>query len=217
MKTRNKIMLLALCMVALIAVSVLGTMAYLTSQDTVTNTFTVGKVAIKLDEAAVNADGTKKYKEDGETLADRVKSNTYKLMPGRSYTKDPTVTVLANSEESYVRMVVTATFDNALTDDTIAKNIDSIFEGYKETEWKRTSKTVSNDKKVITYVYDYKETVSTDDTEKALPALFTGIKIPGEWTKTELDAIGNFKIEIVAKAIQKDGFDNPEAAWKEFK
>ena len=53
MKARNKILLLALCMAALIAVSVLGTMAYLTSTDKVINTFTVGKVDIKLDEAKV--------------------------------------------------------------------------------------------------------------------------------------------------------------------
>ncbi len=57
MKARNKILLLALCMAALIAVSVIGTMAYLTSTKTVTNTFTVGKVEITLDETKVNPDG----------------------------------------------------------------------------------------------------------------------------------------------------------------
>ena len=75
MKARNKILLLALCMAALIAVSVLGTMAYLTSTDTVTNTFTVGKVAIKLDEAKVNADGS--LVEN----ADRVKANYSPVIP----------------------------------------------------------------------------------------------------------------------------------------
>ena len=38
-------------------------------------------------------------------------ANSYKLMPGTTYTKDPTVTVKAGSEESYVRMKVT--FNNA--------------------------------------------------------------------------------------------------------
>lgn len=59
MKTKSKALLLTLCAVLLIAASVLGTMAYLTSTDTVTNTFTVGKVEIKHDEAKVTTDGTR--------------------------------------------------------------------------------------------------------------------------------------------------------------
>ena len=100
MKTKSKALLLTLCAVLLVAASVLGTMAYLTSTDTVTNTFTIGKVEITLDETDVtNPNGP------------RVKANSYKLMPGTTYTKDPTVTVKAGSEESYVRMKVT--FNNA--------------------------------------------------------------------------------------------------------
>ena len=53
-----KALLVVACALLLVAASVFGTMAYLTSTDTVTNTFTVGKVAIKLDEAKVNTDGT---------------------------------------------------------------------------------------------------------------------------------------------------------------
>ena len=53
-----KVLLLSLCAVLLVAASVLGTLAYLTSQDTVVNTFTVGKVKTTLDEADVHPDGT---------------------------------------------------------------------------------------------------------------------------------------------------------------
>lgn len=58
MKTTKKALLLTLCAVLLVAASVLGTMAYLTSTDDVQNTFTVGQVSIKLDEAKANTDGT---------------------------------------------------------------------------------------------------------------------------------------------------------------
>ena len=210
MKTRNKIMLLALCMAALIAVSVLGTMAYLTSTDTVTNTFTVGKVAITLDERKVNTDGSP------VTPDEYVKANSYKLIPGRTNTKDPTVTVLPNSEESYVRMVVTVTFKKTPDEKINVKDIDDIFRGYNGNAWNQTSTTVSDDRKVVTYVYDYKEPVSTDATAKKLPALFTSVEIPGEWTQMELNAIGNFEIKIVAQAIQTDGFNDSAAAWKSF-
>lgn len=94
MKTKRKALLLTFCAVLLVVASVLGTIAYLTSQDEVKNTFTVGQVAINLDEAKVNPDGTP------VANADRVKANSYKLLPGHTYTKDPTVTVLKGSESS---------------------------------------------------------------------------------------------------------------------
>ena len=100
MKKRNAL-LLSMCAVLLVAVSVVGTFAYLTDKDVVTNTFTVGAVGLSLDEAEVNLDGT--YKNGHDT---RVKGNAYKLLPGHTYYKDPTVTVDAGSEDAYVRMIV---------------------------------------------------------------------------------------------------------------
>ena len=101
---------MSLCAVLLVAASVLGTMAYLTDSKEVNNTFTVGNVSIKLDEAKVDDMGNLVKNQDG-TLADRVTQNAYKLLPGHEYVKDPTVTVLTPSVESYVRMKVT--FNNA--------------------------------------------------------------------------------------------------------
>ena len=94
MKTKSKALLLALCAVLLVAASVLGTMSYLTSQDEVTNTFTVGSVSITLDEAKVNTDGT--YVTDKDNRTD---TNDYHLLPGHSYIKDPTIHVAQNSED----------------------------------------------------------------------------------------------------------------------
>ena len=109
-KTKTKALLMSLCAVLLVAASVLGTMAYLTDSKDVKNTFTVGNVAIKLDEAKVDEMGNLVKNQDG-TLAERVPGNAYKLLPGHTYTKDPTVTVLNPSVDSYVRMKVT--FNNA--------------------------------------------------------------------------------------------------------
>ena len=57
MKTRRNALLLSFCAVLLVVASVFGTVAYMTSKDQVKNTFTVGKVAINLDEAKVTEDG----------------------------------------------------------------------------------------------------------------------------------------------------------------
>lgn len=57
MKTRTKALLLTLCAALLVCATVLATMAFLTAKDAVTNTFTVGNVAITLDEAKVDVYG----------------------------------------------------------------------------------------------------------------------------------------------------------------
>ena len=48
MKNLKKALVLLLCAILLVVGSVMGTLAYLTSQDQVTNTFTVGNVEIDL-------------------------------------------------------------------------------------------------------------------------------------------------------------------------
>lgn len=222
MKTKTKALAVSLCAILLVVASVMGTMAYLTSTETVKNTFTVGNVSIKLDEAKVN--------EDGKPIegADRVKENSYHLMPGHKYTKDPTVTVLKGSDDSYVRMNVTVKFKNKLNDTTLATKLDEIFLGYDANEWERKGDrviTTETDEKdptkeytQITYEYRYKETVSAKDgKDVVLPALFTGIQIPDSWTNDNLSAIGEFDIDIVAEAIQADGFEDANAAWNAFK
>lgn len=210
-----KALLVVACALLLVAASVFGTMAYLTSTDTVTNTFTVGKVAIKLDEAKVDADGKP------VANAERVKENSYKLLPGHTYTKDPTVTVEAGSEASYVRQMVTVTFDKVLTDAQLATQLDGIFTGY-DANWVRNDKKVETKTKdgakytVITYEYRYKDKVAATTTDTKLPALFTEIKVPETWTNDDLAALGNIEINIVAHAIQADGFTDADAAWKAF-
>lgn len=97
MKTRKKVLTLALCAVLLVVASVGLTVAYLTSNDSVTNTFTVGKVGITLDEAKVN-----EYGVVDATASNRVKANEYKLVPGHEYAKDPIVHFAAKSEASYL-------------------------------------------------------------------------------------------------------------------
>ena len=95
MKTRSKALLTLLCAVALVVGSVFGTYAYLTSSDTVTNTFSVGNVAITMDESPVNNLGVIQ-------TGDRVKANSYHQLPGHLYTKDPTIHVDDNSEDCWL-------------------------------------------------------------------------------------------------------------------
>lgn len=214
MKTAKKAMLMTLCAIILVVATVFGTMAYLTSTDKVENTFTVGNVAIKLDEAKVGTDGKALTGAD----ATRVKENSYKLLPGHVYDKDPTVTVLAGSEESYVRMKVT--FNNAKELDAIfapnGADLTRIFNGYDSTNWIAKGDTKDATANTRTYEFWYKEAVGAPTADVALDALFDSITVPGTITKEQLAKLVDFKITVVAEAIQADGFKNAAEAWTAF-
>ncbi len=191
MKTKTKAIALTLCAVLLVVASVMGTMAYLTSKDTVTNTFTVGNVSITLDEANVTEYGVK------VPDAKRVKANSYNLVPGHTYVKDPTVHVVANSEESYVFVKV----ENGLsayeaTNNTIATQI--IEKGWTALEGQ-------------TGVY-YKTVVKSADAQDLV--VFSSFTLSD--TANNVDGwanLGSSNITVKAYAIQKDGFADAAAAW----
>ena len=92
--TKKRFVAILLC-VTLVALAAIGaTFAYLTDTKTVDNTFTMGNVAIKLDETNVN-----------DPTGDRVTSNEYNVYPGAVVTKDPIVhNVGANA--AYIRATV---------------------------------------------------------------------------------------------------------------
>ena len=207
-----KALLVVACALLLVAASVFGTMAYLTSTDEVKNTFTVGKVKITLNEAKVNADGTP------VANAERVKANEYKLLPGHTYTKDPTVTVEEGSESSYVKMTVT--FSKASALDAIfaptGAELTSIFNGYDATNWIYKGNTKDATADTRTYEFWYKETAGAPTADVALDALFDSITVPGTITGDQLKTIGGMTITVNAYAIQADGFANATAAWEAF-
>ena len=199
----KKKLMTVLALVLVVAMSVAGTYAYLTSADKVVNTFTVGNVQIKLDEAKANPDGSLVQG------ADRVKANSYKLLPGHNYNKDPMVTVLKGSESSYVKMTVT--FSNASQLDAIfapdgGADMTSIFNGYDSANWiymGNTEDTVANTR---TYEFWYKETVAAPNADVALDALFDSITVPGTIDNDQLATIKGMTITVNAYAIQADGF-----------
>lgn len=213
MKARKILaMVMALALTAALAVG--GTLAYLTSHDSVTNTFTVGNVQIKLDEAKANTDGSL------VANADRVKANSYKLLPGHEYKKDPMVTVLKDSEESFVKMTVT--ISNAKELDAIfastgaAADMRSIFKGYNGETWIDKGNTEDTAANTRTYEFWYNGTVANSSSDTSLPALFTSIEVPGFITNDQLKTIANMTITVNAYAIQADGFNDAADAWAHF-
>ena len=98
---KKKVVIILSSALLLITATVLTTFAFLKDEKVVVNTFSVGNVHIKLDETDVDANGV------AIPGASRVIENEYHLLPGKTYIKDPLVTVKAGSQTSYVRMMVT--------------------------------------------------------------------------------------------------------------
>lgn len=194
MKTKSKALILALCAVLLVTASVLGTMAYLTDDKKVTNTFTVGSVAITMDETDVDR---------STPNADRDTANKYKLLPGHEYKKDPTIHVDANSEDCYLFVKVENGIEaiedgNSKVADQMTRN------GWAAVEGKGV------------YVYVGKgegasQPLAVTKNDKDIP-VFDKIKIDGSVNGTELKKYEDKKITVTAYAVQKDGFENKDAA-----
>ncbi len=208
---KSKILLLILCAVLLVCVSVLGTVAFLTDSEDVVNTFTVGHVDLRLDEAVVD--------ENGKPTGGRTEEgNQYHLIPGKTYTKDPTVTVAKGSEESYVRMLVTVNcmkeFDAVYAPEVA--DLTAIFNGYDASNW--IYETVVRDEATnsVTYEFRYKETVKPSDDDTVLDALFDSITVPTQFDSDDMESLADLKITVVAHAIQVSGFDDADSAWTAF-
>ena len=113
-KKRNnstKIVTILLALALLVCCGIGGTVAWLMdSTEAVTNTFTIGDINLTLVESPYDA-ADNSYGEPAENV-----NNSYPLIPGNTYNKNPKVTVLANSEDCYlfVRMEKIGNPDNYL-------------------------------------------------------------------------------------------------------
>lgn len=194
---KTKVLLTLACAILLVAASVMGTLAYLTATDTVENSFTVGdNVAITLDEAKTDELGV------ADENAARVQGNTYKLLPGHTYTKDPTVHV--TGEDCYVFVTVSNGIADIEADSTIADQMTA-------NGWK-----VVDEAKGL-YIYATGEdakTVAEKDEDLIVFGTFT---VKDDANHNALSAVEDAKITIHAYAVQKDGFEDmtPAEIWAE--
>lgn len=195
--------------VAIVVTSVLGTLAYLTSSAAVSNVFTIGNVGITMDEALVDADG-KTIVGEG---AKRVDTNTYKLMPGKKYDKDPVIHVNSGSEDSYLFVLVRNDLESIAWDKPSAENPahPSIARQMRENGW--VEYTTASTGKIFVYVGGKENTLDTllenDGANVELTAgdypLFKSFSVSPD---ADVSLYGAAKITLTAVAIQKDGFSS---------
>lgn len=191
----------AISLLLVLALSVGGTIAWLTDSDSVTNTFTIGNVDITLTETDADNDRNEK-------------ANEYHIVPGATVAKDPKVTVRAGSEKCYVFVRIEEKNNAAANNGKyIEWNVDS-------TNW---TPVAGEDG-----VYMYKDAVDASDAQQVLYVLQRGEKgtayengyvtVNGDnVTKAYVDTLTDAtrpQLIITAYAVQYAGFETDVAgAW----
>lgn len=220
---KKTIAIFAVCMVLVAALSVMGTIAYLTSKtNTVTNTFTSGNVTITLDETMMNADGT--AVATGDTRFDGTNGvgtdptkNLYKLYPTESYTKDPKITVGAGSEDCYIGAVIIVNNTDKLTKFAgtgaeTAANFLSYLSIDVNTGWvidKKEAIDTNNDSIDDAYLYTvYNPAKFTSSDVKQESTIFDSFTVPGSITNEQLAELNQLNITVTGYAVQATGFES---------
>lgn len=192
---KSKAILMVVCAMLLVAASVMGTLAYLTSTATVTNTFSVGNVAITMDETDV---------DNSTTDAARDTANSYKLMPGHEYVKDPIIHVATGSEDCYLFVKVVNEIADIEGATTVADQMDA-------NGWTCIDATNG------IYVYG-SDTAPNKVQASANVPVFDTFTVADTVDNTTLAGYASKTIVVTAYAIQADGFETYTAAqiWAEF-
>lgn len=211
--TKKRFVAILLC-VTLVALAAIGaTFAYLTDTKSVNNTFTMGNVAIKLDETNVN-----------DPTGARVTSNAYNVYPGAVVTKDPIVHNTGKNA-AYIRATVNVSnwmnlcaayypesgfeFTKPGYEKSLELLVGTLGEGWSVVgvEAGDTFTIGQFDAKFI-LEYDGKLAAGADTT-----AMFQTVTIPAGIDNASADAGSFSSVKVVAQAIQADGFDTWEAAF----
>lgn len=189
---KSKLLVAIISVLSLCSFLVGTSVAWLTSKtEDLVNTFTYGDINIKLEETDT---------EDGD---DNANTNEYKMLPGNEITKDPKVTVIANSEESYlfVKLTKSENFDNFMTYE-VAEGW-TLLEGTTDVYYREVG--VSDKDQEFTVLKDNKVKVKEDVTKAMLNEL-------------DKDGANNYPtLTITAYAVQRDSkieaIDTPAEAW----
>lgn len=232
---RKTILAAGAAMAGLLAAGAAGTAGYLTGEDSVTNVFTVGKLQIDLKEPEwdpKDGDGksmcpgysvyknptvknTGNLKDRGNPCFVRMEVEIQDAQ-GNPITEDETLELIKS----------TIRYDNTYSGNFARKGegtkiVQGRIPGYfleELQELPMVNPIFALDEKRSggsRLVFQYKSKEGDGVLKPGEEAvLFTDVVIPAEWTKTQMDRVGDFRLTVSAKAIQASGFASAEAAFE---
>ena len=182
-----------------------GIVAYFTSTQTVTNTFTIGNIQITLTEPAwVTTDS------DNNGVPDAAQGK----MPGQTVAKNPTITNTGdNAAFIFAEVQVPCTDDGSL----------ELFTYTVNSGWYTMSNgscASTNGQMVATKRYAYgTSSAMTSVAKTGTAVLFNEVTVNGSITGNEQGISGNKQVVVTAYAIQADGLGSatdPTTVWAKF-
>lgn len=193
----KKTLAMILAVVMLMTACVAGTLAWLQDKtDSVVNTFTVGNIDIELDEVIV-VDGVVDAEGDRTTSG-----NSYKMIPGQTYTKDPEVRVLAGNEECYL-FVKFEELNDAATYLTYTSNLTI------ENGWTQGTGTIPSN---VWYRTVAATETTAENTEFQL-LKDNQIQVKDTVTKDNIETAAKAELKWTAYAIQTANTTDAATAW----
>lgn len=179
--------LVALALVGVVGIG--GSLAWFTDTESRTNTFTTGNINITIDEEST--DGT----------ATGTGYDYENVMPGDVLNKKVTVTLDEDSQDAYVRLVLTLTSDN-----------ENILSALKDRRADNDIQLLDEEGNAISLAWDVdaEKAVAIYDTNVKLSAKgtwvpFTDVQVPTSWGNDFANA--DFSIDVKAEAIQAENND----------
>ena len=207
---------LAICLIAIIS---MGTLAWFSAQDEVTNKFMIADSDDDTPDEIFSVDVWENT-PDGEKDQDGYEYTD--ILPGDTLKKEARVENTGYYDQ-YVRVTVTISDAQAWIAALGADfNVADVFDGFVAADWNHIWNNMNGATTIpenFVYVRYYKDIVKPGDVIN----VFNNVKIPTSLTREEAVAFGgNFDITVKAEAVQTEnvvpeGTAAADAAWAAFK
>jgi len=198
MKKKTLTAALILCMLSILT---MGTLAYFTAQDSITNEFMVASY----DPENPDTDPNHLFSIDVyETTKEGVKEDvglTYEnVAPGDALHKDPTIEN-TGKYDAWVRMSLTFSNVDSWKAACAAHGMDTLTDIFESvnSDWECLETLEDAEANETTYVYYLKNKLEPG----AASTLFDGVSIPAEFTLNEMISLDSFTLKVTGDAIQE--------------
>ena len=217
--TKKKVFVaaLAICLVAILS---MGSLAWFSAQDSVTNNFYVADSTDNDPDDIFSVDVYEKYDSDDDgTPEEYQRGISYDdILPGDKLDKDAIVKNTGHYDQ-YIRVIITisdkAVFKNIVEStgaDFDTYDVRQHFVGFDSSKWDLVNSTMDNSGESIQYVLYFNDVLKSGD----FFSVFTGVEIPEAMTQEHAshfddDGEWGFTIDVKAQAVQTDNVGDSAA------
>ena len=210
--TKKKVFVAALA-ISLVAILSMGSLAWFSAQDSVTNNFYVADSTDNDPDDIFSVDVYEKYDSDGDGDPEEYQRGiSYDdILPGDKLDKDAIVKNTGHYDQ-YIRVIITVS-DKAVFKSIVEStgadfdtyDVRQHFVGFDSSKWDLVNSTMDNSGESIQYVLYLKDVLHSGDSF----SVFTGVEIPEAMTQEHAshfddDGIWGFTIDVKAQAVQTE-------------